>query len=52
MQPKFCDKRTGWYGESCWRQRGKRFLKRLVNRYNRHAQNAQLNKEIGARNES
>ncbi len=32
---KLADKRTGWYGEGCWRARGRRFIKRLEHRYNR-----------------
>ena len=29
------DKYTGWVGEYCWRQRGRKFLKRWKNRHNR-----------------
>lgn len=33
---KFADKRTGWLGEGCWRSHGRRFIKRLEHRHNRH----------------
>lgn len=29
---KLPDRYTGWLGESCWRSRGKRFLKKLQHR--------------------
>lgn len=32
---RFFGKRTGWYGEQCWRQEGLKFIKRLVVRANR-----------------
>lgn len=32
---KLSDRRTGWYGDGCWRQRGRAFIKRLEHRYNR-----------------
>ncbi len=32
---KFFGKRTGWYGENCWAQEGKKFIKRLIRRANR-----------------
>lgn len=32
---KFDDKRTGWYGESCFAAEGRKFIKRLQRRHNR-----------------
>jgi hypothetical protein len=32
---KFFGKRTGYYGEQCWKQEGIKFLKRTINRANR-----------------
>lgn len=32
---KFFGKRTGYYGENCWAQEGRKFIKRLVKRANR-----------------
>jgi len=42
---KFADKRTGWYGEGCWRPAGRRFLKRLEHRHNRHVARKVVYKE-------
>ena len=42
---KLADKRTGWYGEGCWRAAGRRFMKRLEHRHNRHFWNALTLKE-------
>lgn len=33
---KLVDKYKGWCGEECWRAPGRRFIKRLEHRYNRH----------------
>lgn len=33
---KLVDKYTGWYGDGCWAQEGRKFLKRLQRRHNRH----------------
>jgi len=41
---KLIDRRTGYYGEGCWRSLGRRFIKRLEHRYNRRV----LNKELRA----
>lgn len=38
---KLIDRRTGWYGEGCWRAAGRRFIKRLEHRYNRRVLNKQ-----------
>lgn len=43
---KFAMKFTGWYGEDCYKAEGKRFIKRLVNRINRHFYKSQLRKEL------
>jgi len=32
---KFFGKRVGWYGEQCWSQHGRKFIKRLMRRMNR-----------------
>jgi hypothetical protein len=32
---KLTDKYTGWLGEEAWRQKGRRFIKRLEHRHNR-----------------
>lgn len=32
---KLADKYTGWIGEECWRQNGRKFIKRLQARHNR-----------------
>ena len=48
---KFFGKRTGWYGENCWKQEGLKFIKRLVNRSNRRWENKQLTKELENLNE-
>lgn len=42
---KLSTRRTGWYGEGCYRQLGRRFLKRLEHRHNRHTANAALRRE-------
>lgn len=33
---KFDDKRTGWFGEGCWAAEGRKHIKRLQRRHNRH----------------
>lgn len=43
---KFFGKRTGWYGEGCYKQEGRKFIKRLVRRINRHVMNASLKIEV------
>lgn len=43
---KFEDKRTGWVGEGCWRMHGRRFIKRLEHRHNRHAARMMIKKEL------
>ena len=43
---KFFAGRTGWYGEQCWSAHGRKFIKRLVNRTNRHFANMQTKKEF------
>lgn len=35
--PKMVDKRTGWFGEGCVGPKGRKFIKRLCRRHNRHA---------------
>ena len=32
---KLADRHTGWIGETCHRQNGRRFIKRFEHRYNR-----------------
>ena len=34
---RFADKYTGWAGEDCFRQNGRRFVKRTNSRHNRRA---------------
>lgn len=42
---KFFGKRTGWYGEQCWAQEGRKFIKRMVRRANRRWLNKLMNTE-------
>jgi len=43
---RFFGKRTGYYGENCWAQEGRKFIKRLVARANRRWLKIQLFKEL------
>lgn len=43
---RFFGKRTGWYGEQCWKQEGLKFIKRLVRRANRRFLNSLVKKEM------
>lgn len=45
---KFFGKRTGWYGEQCWKQEGIKFLKRLITKANRRWEKKQLINEINS----
>lgn len=42
---KFFGKRTGWYGEQCWAQHGRAFIKRVMRRANRRFLNNQIQLE-------
>lgn len=48
MIAKFADKRSGWFGENCFKAKGRRFLKRLCRRYNRHYWNRVVKQDVGA----
>jgi hypothetical protein len=39
---RFFGKRTGWYGENCWAQEGRKFIKTMVVRANRRWLKKQL----------
>lgn len=43
---RFFAKRTGYYGEQCWKQEGIKFIKRLVRRANRRFLNSLVKKEM------
>jgi len=43
---KFDDKRTGWFGEGCWAAEGRRHIKRLQRRHNRHIVPAIIRREL------
>jgi hypothetical protein len=43
---KLTDKRTGWYGEGCWRSHGRKFLKKLEHRHNRRCGQQEIRQEL------
>jgi hypothetical protein len=43
---KFENKRTGWFGESCFAAEGRKFIKKLQHKYNRKAGKLQVKQEL------
>lgn len=43
---KFEDRYAGWLGEGCMRPLGRRFIKRLEHRHNRHAARAAIRSQL------
>ncbi len=43
---KFDDKRTGWFGESCFAAEGRKFIKKLQHRHNRRNAQKIIQKEL------
>lgn len=46
---KLADKYTGWIGEGCMRSNGRRFIKRLEHRHNRHHARGECRKSADER---
>lgn len=42
---KMVDKYLGYVGENCYKAEGRRFIKRLIRRHNRHKLNQQIKRK-------